>query len=237
MIDTLAKITLAPLLVAQALQVRRRALILPEPPGPRQGRIGTGAPLRLLILGDSSAAGVGATDQARALSGQLGSLLSTEYALDWRLLARTGDTTRNSLHRLQTIEDTTKFDVAIIAIGVNDVTRSVPLPRWLAGQRALHDTLRERHGTRLILRSGLPPMGHFPLLPQPLRWTMGRTARRFNTALAGLCAGDPDLTHVPLDLPFDAAYVAEDGFHPSEPAYRLWAGLLAQELRDHPTLA
>mgnify|MGYP006377547615 CR=1 FL=1 len=43
-------IPLLPVMALQGLAVRRRALRLPEPEGPRQGRSGAGTPLRLLIL-------------------------------------------------------------------------------------------------------------------------------------------------------------------------------------------
>ena len=48
-----------PLLVAQAVATRRRAPTLPEAEGEREGRVGEGDRLALLIVGDSSAAGVG----------------------------------------------------------------------------------------------------------------------------------------------------------------------------------
>ena len=60
------KLALAPVLVAQALRTRRRAPVLPEPAGPRQGCVGQGeSELRLLIAGDSSAAGVGVSIRTR----------------------------------------------------------------------------------------------------------------------------------------------------------------------------
>ena len=40
------KLVLAPLLVAQALRTRRRAPVLPEAAGPRQGRVGRRARTR-----------------------------------------------------------------------------------------------------------------------------------------------------------------------------------------------
>ena len=224
--DTIAKIALAPVLLMQALQVRRRALILPEPSGPRRGKLGQGPALRLLILGDSSAAGVGASHQSLALSGQLAQILGQKCALDWQLEAETGATSASALARLETLPQQ-RFDAAIVALGVNDVTRAVPLARFLARRRAIHGLLRSRFGVTTIIASGLPPMGHFPLLPQPLRWTLGRTARRFDDALATLCAADPGSCHLPLDLPFEPQFVAADGFHPSEVAYAKWAGLLA----------
>ena len=51
-----AKLLLSPLLVAQALATRVRMPRLPEAAGPREGETGRGPLLRLLIVGDSSAA-------------------------------------------------------------------------------------------------------------------------------------------------------------------------------------
>lgn len=223
--DTLLTLALSPLLLAQALHVRRRALILPEPPGPRAGQTGKGAPLSLLILGDSSAAGVGATRQATALSGRLAAILAESCSLDWQLEARTGATSASALDHLTQITPR-RFDTALVVLGVNDVTRAVPVGRFLARRRAIHDRLRSRHGVTRIIASGLPPMGHFPLLPQPLRWSLGRRAAQLDTALARFCAQD-GCTYLPLSLPYDPAYVAPDGFHPSEAAYAVWARMLA----------
>ncbi len=223
--STTLKIARAPLLAVQALGVRRRALVLPEPDGPRSGTGGNGPPLRLLILGDSSAAGVGATRQATALSGQLTQRLQDRWQLTWQLEARTGATTASTLAHLSTL-DAAPFDVAVVALGVNDVTRLVSPRRWITLQNDLHRILRTKFGVQRIVRSGLPPMGHFPLLPQPLRTILGRDAKRLDTSLAAICATDFGLTHLPLDLPFAAEYVAEDGFHPSEKAYDHWAEML-----------
>ena len=65
------KLMLSPLLVTQAVMTRARLPRLPEPEGPRSGVTGQGGPLRLLICGDSSAAGVGVVTQRLALAQQL----------------------------------------------------------------------------------------------------------------------------------------------------------------------
>ena len=67
------KLALAPLLVAQAVATRRRAPVLPEAAGRARRRASATArpALRLLIAGDSSAAGVGVARQEQALVGHL----------------------------------------------------------------------------------------------------------------------------------------------------------------------
>jgi lysophospholipase L1-like esterase len=227
--DNAAKLALLPLLAGQALWVRARAHRLPEPEGPREGATGKGVPLRLLIAGDSSAAGVGCASQDEALSGRLTALLAATHRVEWQLVARTGATTRETLERIAALPRR-RFDLAVLALGVNDVTRSVPLASWLRRQARLYDLLEMEFGVRRVLISGLPPMRHFPLLPQPLRWVLGRTAERFDGALAELAAGRAGCEHIRFDLPFDAAMMARDGFHPGPEAYALWARMLGRRI-------
>ncbi len=232
--DTLARIPLAPILIAQGLQVRRQAQSLPEPPGPRTGDAGNGTPMRLLITGDSSAAGVGALSQRDALSGQLVAQLAPHFRVSWRLEAKTGATTSTTLASLSQLP-AAQFDVAVIALGVNDVTRATPRQQWIARQNALHQLLRDRFAVQRIFACAVPPMGRFPLLPNPLRWVLGQHAGRLDQALADLLAGQDDARHVAIDFPHDAAFAASDGFHPSPLAYTEWARQLADVILGSAT--
>ena len=219
----------APLLVAQAIWVVLRAERLAEPPGPRSGKAGTGVPLRLLILGDSSSAGVGAETQERGLSGQLVRALAPHVALEWHLEGETGATAKTSLGKLETLPER-PFDLALLIHGVNDTTRLTSPARFRARQIALMEALAERHGIKRFILSGVPPMQHFPLLPQPLRRVLGSHAARLDSELARLAGERSGIEHLPLALPFEPHLVARDGFHPSEEAYALWADMLAARI-------
>lgn len=222
------RLALAPILVPQALGVRRRALVLPEAAGPRQGVVGQGPRLNLLILGDSSAAGVGATHQGEALAGRLVAELARDFTVQWQLEARTGATSAQTLARLKRLE-TGPLDAAVTALGVNDLTRQVPLGRWRAQQDAIAQELAQR-GAAIVLRTGVPPMARFPLLPRPLRDVLGAQARRFNAALAA--DSGPGRAMLPFDaVPLDPGLMAADGFHPGPALYALWAQALAGALR------
>ncbi len=228
--DQLLRIPLAPLLVAQGLGVRRRANILEEPPGARDGQMGTDSPLRLLIVGDSSAAGVGATSQDKALSGQLVQNLAKDFQVTWKLIGESSITTQGMLNRLAPLPPE-PFDVVVTALGVNDVTRATSRANWVTRQSLLAESLVSKFGAKCIIASGLPPMGAYPKLPQPLRWIVGAQAKRLDEALAQLAATHPVLTHLPLSIPFEPRYQASDGYHPSEEAYTLWAALFADQIR------
>lgn len=235
---------LAPVLIWQGRRVRRDTPKLPEADGPREGIDGahksdqSGEPnkpdksLRLLILGDSSAAGVGASHQSEALSGQLRACLASTLAvpLYWRVVARTGIATGEALALLdeEMPDQPQRFDIALVALGVNDVTALRGVSRWLADVDRVCDRLRERHSVKRVIWSGLPPMHRFPALPQPLRTVMGLHARALDRGLAAHFsrAGSADWRrHIAMPpMPEDA--VASDGFHPGPLAYARWAQTL-----------
>ncbi|GAA4402276.1 SGNH/GDSL hydrolase family protein [Quisquiliibacterium transsilvanicum] len=236
-----AKLALAPLLILQGSRVRRLATRLPEAAGEREALLGSGSgggePLRLLIVGDSATAGVGAAHQREALAGRLAERLlerlpARAAALRWRLVARCGATTADALALLEAdaaagTAAAFPADVAVLAVGVNDVTGQLPVGRWLQRMEAIARRLEREHGVRLLVISGLPPMHLFPALPQPLRWYLGASARRYDRALRKWASRRPRTVFVPLPAMTDPALMASDGFHPGPPAYRAWADALA----------
>lgn len=227
------KLALAPVLLPQAVWTRRRLPKLPEAAGPRQGTVGHGeAGPALLILGDSSAAGVGVDHQRDALAGQLGRALARRLGqrLRWQLCARSGVTTAQAL---ALVDEARPAEVAVVVTGVNDVVDLVPPRRALAQRAALVQALRQRAGVRHVVVTAVPPMGRFAGLPQPLRWLAGRDAAAHERALAAWAHRQPGLTHAAVDLPLDdPTLLARDGFHPGAPLYRLWGEALASHIAD-----
>lgn len=222
--DRMLSILLLPVLVVQGLWVVVRTPRLPEAEGPRAG-VGDGP--RVLIVGDSSAAGVGVATQAQALAGHV----SAQSGASWVLVARSGATTRDVIAMLQDVPPE-PFDVAVVALGVNDCKNGVPLARWLQRTAALYDLLRARYGVSSIVVSALPPMGLFPALPHPLRWVLGRRAARFDAALEALVARRSDAVLVRPDLPMETGLMAPDGFHPGPQVYARWGQDVARAIAD-----
>lgn len=213
----------------QARKVRRTAQLLPEPDGPRIGHAGSGPALRLLITGDSSAAGVGASTQTKALSGQLQKILAPYFTLSWHVEAKTGHCTRDTLAQLQNIPQQ-QFDCAVIALGVNDVTGGTSKAQFTHQQSQLLELLQKRFSVQQILMSGVPPVQNSALLSPPLSWFIGCQATRLNQALIELASQFTGATHLSIDFPTDPEMTASDGYHPSEAAYALWARAVAQHI-------
>ena len=220
----IARVALAPVLLGQAIYVRNRVRGLPEADGPREGQRGQGPRLRLLILGDLSAAGVGAETQDAALLGRTVARLSQQFSVDYRLIAQTGARTRDVLGWLEDHDG--HYDLAITALGVNDVTKATSLEHFLKGQTSIWHRLRAVHGVRRIVASGVAPIGLFPALPQPLRWAVGARADDFRQALDRLAASFEDVSLVNDNDPLVPKEMASDGFHPGPAIYDKWAEAL-----------
>jgi lysophospholipase L1-like esterase len=228
------KLVLSPLLVAQAVVTRRRAPLLPEAAGPRAGRLGgRGAALRVLIAGDSSAAGVGVAHQDQSFAGYFTRSLHPLIGrpLWWTLCARSGLTTKQ-VHALLQADRPAAADVAVVITGVNDVIEQLPSQRAVLHRAALADwLLAERLATHVVF-APLPPIHQFPLLPQPLRRVMGDDARRHNDALATWAQTRVDVSCAPIPLTLSPDTMASDGFHPGEPVYRVCGEALAGFVAD-----
>jgi len=227
MVYLLQTIALAPVIVPQGIWTNLRVPTLPEPPGARQGTAGTGPLLRLLIVGDSAAAGVGVSHQDEALLGQVVSRLAGHYRVEFDLRAKTGFTTTDILRQLGDMEPR-DYDVALTSLGVNDVLALTSRSAWLARQAQLRDLLRSKFGVRLIVLSGLPPVHSFPALPQPLRWHLGNRATEFNEALGPAIDSEPDVRLINLRFEADVGMMASDGFHPGIPIYAEWGARAAR---------
>lgn len=224
------KLALSPLLAWQALRTRQRMPRLPEAQGARSGAVGEGRLIRLLVAGDSSAAGVGVALQSQALAEPLARRLAerTGLRVEWQLVARSGLNTAQTLHLMR--RECVRADVAVIVTGVNDVIDQVPSQRAARERDRVAAWLLHHGGVQHVCFVPLPPVHRFEGLPQPLRWMAGTDARRHNRALREWIAAQGDaISLVQLDLPVNRGMMASDGFHPGEKAYRY----IAQAISGH----
>ncbi|MBG0562135.1 SGNH/GDSL hydrolase family protein [Actinoplanes aureus] len=207
----------------------------------RPGHAAPSPALRLAILGDSSAAGFGAPDHATALAGQMAEALAalSGRAVSWRVTARGGATARTApLTLLPGLTDPAtgwRPELVLVVVGVNDTTRLRRPALFHRDVSRLISAIRDHLGEPIpVLLAGLPPVHRFPALPAPVRFLLGRHARRLDRRLGALARQLPDTYHLPVgQLPMDRpGLFAPDGFHPAPAAYRVWGRLLAAQAAD-----
>jgi lysophospholipase L1-like esterase len=235
----LVALALLPMLLAQGKHVRRVTPRLPEAPAPYAGIVGDCAdvgPLSLLAVGESPVAGVGVASHEQAITGQLARALSARLArpVRWQAWGKNGVTVRQALQQVMPSIPRAPVDIALVAFGVNDTTGFHSVECWREDLRAVVEALQERCAPQLILLSGVPPIAHFPALPQPLRWVMGLKAHALDLAARELAAELERTCYVPLAIdPTDRTLMASDGYHPSAQGCTVWACLLADSAASH----
>ncbi|MFA3022047.1 SGNH/GDSL hydrolase family protein [Acinetobacter pittii] len=230
----LSTLALLPVLFVQGTKVRKNTPRLLEASGDREGIVGKGRPLSLLILGDSAAAGVGVENQKDALSGAIISELQDQYSIRWKLHAKTGDTTKQVFQAVQHLEQQ-NYDAVVTSIGVNDVTKLTSASSWIKQQKQLFQYIQARFQPKLIIVSGVPPMQHFPALPNPLAWLFGKYAEQMNQTLDKWLESQNQFRFVQYDIGHFQAMnlpMASDGFHPSKEIYAIWGQQVAALVRQ-----
>jgi len=230
----LSTLVLLPVLFIQGNKVRKNTPRLAEASGEREGFAGQGKPLSLLILGDSAAAGVGVDTQKDALSGAIIHELQNEFSLKWKLHAKTGDTTQQVFQAVQHLEQH-RYDVIVTSMGVNDVTKLTSAKSWIKQQKQLLEHIQNRFQPKLIIVSGVPPMQHFPALPNPLGWLFGQYAKQMNEQLQQWLAPQSQFEFLQYDIETFRAMnlpMAKDGFHPSKEVYAVWGQQVAAIVRQ-----
>jgi len=228
MLNSLLVLLMLPVTAVEGLWLKFRATRLPGAPGQRTGTVGQGDRLHLLAIGDSIIDGVGTGCMENALPVLFARALSEGHGkqVDWRVEGQSGLDIRGLLQRLDSVGAET-VNVILISIGVNDVTGLTGNQRWRTDVNTLLDRLRSAWPSAQILFAGLPPMSRFPLLPQPLRFTLGWRAETLDSIAAAICSGRPGVHHVPTVIDPSVHTFSEDGYHPSSESCAAWARELA----------
>jgi len=177
---------------------------------------------RLLVVGDSTAVGIGAQSSSETLVGhivaQFPSTLVENHA---RMGARTADMATQLGCATEG-----KYDAVLIAVGGNDILRGTP-------RRALHVSLEDAIKracalSDIVIVVNCPNIGAAPLFPWPLTAILSRRSLRYRATFEAVCTGHPvdfvNFTYEPHLDPFRRArpvYFARDGLHPTGAAYAL----------------
>lgn len=210
----------------------------------------TEPPLRMIVFGDSTTAGVGVQRPDEALPVQLARELArrrgrrihvTSYG--WAG-ARVADLVREQVPRAlgplragETAPVLPAADIVVVVAGANDATHRTPPGRYRASLRAALEMIRDTSPRAEVVLAGIPIFGGALRHVEPLIWLTdqyGRLLRpisRGEAARAGIAfadlAGRLPGRHRPEAF-------ASDRFHPSVAGYAAWAQVIADALDESP---
>lgn len=226
-------VLLAVLLVGEAQWAARTGHDLDDSPVDLDARIGADQPgpvLRVTWLGDSTAAGLGASDAAHSVAGQVADRLAGDLRRPILLtgLATSGDRVGDVL-KAQAAKVPNDAGLVLVSVGANDATHLTGRGDFRARYRKLVDRIRSRTGgrARLVLL-GVPDLGAVTRLPQPLRAVAGWRGEQLDTDVRHL-GSERHLGYVDIAGETGPAFrrdpgrlLAIDHYHPNDEGYRLW---------------
>ncbi len=217
-------VLLGAILLPQARRTKRAIPRLPDAAKPWEGRVPGRDPVSILVLGDSTAAGVGAESQEDALPGNLARRLSREWerGATWRAVGENGATSQDIVRRYLDEASTQQYDFIFVSIGANDALTLRSRRAYRRSFRVILRRLRRVSPNALILVSSLPGFSQFTALPNPLRWALGLHARSLEAAARRFVATEPGVLMSPPAPEYTHGFFATDRFHPSPQGYHEW---------------
>jgi lysophospholipase L1-like esterase len=232
----IALLPITPFLWIQGRITRWKVGLLPDAEEPN-GVTGTvDGEVKLLVIGESTVAGLGARTHDLALGGQFAKGIHerTGKAVRWTVIGRNGVTARRTIDELWPLVPDEKFDHILLGIGGNDVMKLSSPKKWRRDMLELIGIVREANPDAAIFISNCPMIIHSPILPQPIKGILWQLSQMHNANILEFTAGMDRVYYYPqpVDVDFDGFWA--DGIHPSEQGYRDWAAaMLAYFDRSH----
>src|SRR6185503_5532697 len=186
----------------------------------------TTGPVVYVALGDSTGAGVGARDGGyvarvfkRIAERRPESTLSNLCVSG----ATTADVLRDQLQQAVAMNP----NLVTVGIGVNDIGHGLTLEQFSKNFEEILSTLKEKTTAHIVV-TNLPDVSSAPRIPSVMRSEYQRQIIQFSRRLEEI-ANQYGVTIFDIysitkdELPSHPEYFSNDGFHPSDEGYELWA--------------
>jgi lysophospholipase L1-like esterase len=214
-----------PVYIWQGVGVRMRTERMAPAQGPVLHRIGGAEPeIRLLVLGDSSAASVGIGRSEDGLAAQLGALIAarTGWAITWRAAGFSSATSSQLRDFVVPNLAAEPWTHIVLAVGTNDAKNFHSVPRFKKAFGGLLYALRAKWPEARIVWSPVIDFTLVPTMPPALGKILEIRAAAINRMGLQLCneRGAIAATRLPI---LDPSGFSTDGFHGSEAGYKAWA--------------
>lgn len=205
------------------------------PSGGASTTFGSSGPmLTYVVLGDSTAAGVGGTYEsgiavstARELATR-NTVVMTNFGVSSARMRDVRECQVEAAARLRP-------DVVLLSAGANDVTHLTPVPSMRQDLRAIVQVLAAANPNVRIVTTGSPDMGSPPRIPWLLRGIATRRTKQVNRMFREESARH-QLEFAPIAdatgplFRRDRSLFASDRFHPNDRGYATWVPVLNEAL-------
>ena len=225
-----------PILIFLGKKVRKSVPELPEASENIVGKIdGTGGEIRLLTIGESTIAGVGVTDHADGITGQIAKTLhnSSGKTVFWQVLAKNGYTAERVNLKLVPCIPAEKLDIIVIGLGGNDTFHFNSPLTFKMHLRSVVVNIQKQQPEAKIIIANMPPIGEFPAFPWPIQRILGSLVALHGAVIRDIPRKMTNVFYIDQAIHFkDWIHYADgnltvkdffsDGVHPSAMTYAIW---------------
>lgn len=222
-----AILPLSPFLYLQGRWTRRRVGVLPDAGGDTTGiaTAGKGEPVDLLVLGESTVAGLGASTHEKALAGRFAHELSKKLTrpVRWTVVGKSGVTAAQTIDELLPLVPEKSFDYILLGLGGNDVLKLSSPRKWRRDMTRLIALLKQKSPAAVIFVANCPMIGSSPVIPHPIKFLLWQLSRLHDANILDFSARMDRVLYYRQPVRFEVDGFFADGVHPSEKGYADWS--------------
>lgn len=247
-VGLIASIPLLPILYLQGKRLKASIPTLPEVSG-GEGMCSANSHssdlLKMLIIGESTIAGIGVSTHEEGFSGTLAAELSRLLQTDihWKVYAKSGYNARQVRQDILPTIVERDIDLIVIGIGGNDAFELNSPSRWRKEVSALIEELTDMFPKAHLVFCSMPPIKEFPAFTTLMKWIIGNLGELLGEELAVLVqqydrvyfhheVNTMDKWIAQLGIEGTVSDFFSDGVHPSKLAYQSWARALAMAIME-----
>ncbi|MEK0442567.1 MAG: hypothetical protein RL403_1545 [Bacteroidota bacterium] len=216
-----------PLLFYQAKQIRKTSPRLPAQSS--LITLGNGEN-HILLLGESTVAGVGASSSAHTLAGNFYRLLGESFQIETigKKGLRVKDALTLYLQHRKTLKSKSKG--AILFLGANDCFLLTSPTAFKKEVDALINQIQLCTGAQWIYLAAIPPVHLFPAFSKRMQSFLQAQRSYLQVELEKIALGNPKVIYQETPLDLHPEFFSEDGIHPSDLGYQKIAELAFEKL-------
>ena len=216
-----------PFLVYQAEQVRKSSPMLPSQSSLLT--LGKGED-HILLLGESTVAGVGASSPFQTLAGNFSSLFGDSYQIE--TLGKKGLRVKDafSLYLQYRQAHVPKSKGVILFLGANDCFLLTHPESFKKELNALIHQIQVATAAQWIYLAAIPPVHLFPAFPKRMQSFLRKQRAYLQAEIEKIAENYPRVIYHDIPMDLQPEFFSADGVHPSDLGYQKIAELAFDNL-------
>jgi lysophospholipase L1-like esterase len=217
-----------PFLISEATLIRKSGVKLPSIS--QRLTLGSGTS-SILILGESTAAGVGASSVETTLAGNFSNLLGDNWHI--QNLGKNGLKAEQAhlLFRSMNTSKPTKINGLILFLGANDCFKLTNPRVFKTHLKTLTEYISAESDPDWIYLADIPPVHLFPAFSLRMRSFLKEQRNFLQKEMAELAKENPKMVFEPISLDLSPEFFSEDLVHPSDLGYQKIAEFAVKGIR------